>query len=604
MQSPLHHGVRSWCFPLCALSIFCFSLLSTAEPPDGERPVRVLALTYGDKEAPGLILMIEQLEARLERDLKRPVWVSVESYGEAAAGHDEQYQKLWLQLLARKYGSEGIDLIVAFGVFPLELISRYQNELLPHTPRLYFALGQAPSQSYPHTHGYVWKFNFAPTVELALAQNPDAKHLLLVYGQEDLDRTLVALAMPTLQEGVRHSGRSVSIDSIPNGTFAAMCDQLKHLPADVVPIFITFHRDSAGKSFIPARVVSQFSAASSRPLYGIDTAYIGRGIIGGSLADFATMADQMGKMGAEIIRGNPPSTEAQIMPDLRSVIFDWKEMKRFGMRTDQLPAGSQVINREPGAWELYKQYILLGLSLLAVQALLIILLLRQRYTLRRDQEHIQDLSSRLIHAQDDERAHIARELHDGINQELAMVTMDLQKIDAALPDSSSRSTVQQVWRQIIDVSNDLQKMSHNLHSVKLAHLGLVTALKGLTQEVATHEQIEVTFETHQVPERVPDEVSLAMFRVAQEALRNASRHGKAKLVNVVLSFEDGWLTLSIEDHGQGFDVSRAARGLGLMSMQERMRLLHGRLKLLSSPFSGTSIHASAPVPTAARAKSA
>ena len=606
MKPPLHRGAWSRWLHLCAFLIFY--LFANTTPAlgavDDQRPIRLLALTYGDKEAPGLVSMVEQIRTRLEGDLRRPVWIYVESFAEAAAGHDEKYQAMWLELLQRKYGQQEIDLVVTFGIFPVELMARHGSELLPNTPRLYFSLGEGPSRPFPNTYGYIWKFNFAPLAELALAQNPDAKHILLIHGHGDLDFGLVALALPSIREGVRHSGRSVTIDSTPADTFEGLCNRLRHLPDDVVPIYLSLHRDSAGQSFIPSQAITGLAAAANRPIYGTDTACIGRGIVGGSLADLEMMADKLGMTAVEILRGNPPTTEPQTMPDLQSLIFDWKQMKRFGMRMDQLPPGSRVINREPGAWELYKRYILLALFAFSLQALLIVLLLRQRYTLRRDQQQIRELSSRLIHAQDDERAHIARELHDGINQELAMVTMDLQKIDAALPDLSTRSTVQQIWRQIIDVSNELQKLSHDLHSVKLAHLGLVSALRGLTQEVGTHEQIEVTFQARQVPERLPNEVSLAMFRVAQEALRNASRHGKAKVVNVVLFFEDGWLTLSVNDHGQGFDPSHAVRGLGLMSMQERMRLVHGRLKLHSSPASGTSIRASVPVDAVARVKSA
>ena len=551
-------------------------------------PIQILVLAYGDKDSEGILTITEHLRARLESELQAPVWMYSESFAEPSIGHDPGYEREMLKLLQRKYSAQEIRLVVTIGSLPLHFATHYQEELLPKAPRLYMCIGAGPATALPNSYGYIWKFNFAPTVDIALSQQPTAKRLLLITGTGVLDRSLAELALPSMQEGVRRSGRPVAIDFIRVGTFDQVREQLAHLTAETIPIYISYHADTAGQSFVPLRAVTQFAAVANRPIYAPVSSYLGRGIVGGSLADAEAMGDELGKAAAQILRGTPPSSNPQLLPDRQIVAFDWNQMKRFGIGLDQLPPGSRLINRQPGLWELYKHYVLVALALLVLQASLILLLLRQRAILRRDKQEISNLSSRLIQSQEDERARIARELHDDVNQQLALIAIELQNLQSDLPDGASTRT-QEIWQRAVNVSRDVGQLAHDLHSAKLKHLGLVPALKSLASEFASHEHIEVSFQSSDVPNGVPPKVSLALFRIAQEGLRNASRHGKAKLVNLRLTSQDGRLALTIQDQGSGFDVSRRSQGLGLISMRERMRSVQGDFQISSQLGTGTKI---------------
>jgi signal transduction histidine kinase len=215
----------------------------------------------------------------------------------------------------------------------------------------------------------------------------------------------------------------------------------------------------------------------------------------------------------------------------------------------------------------------------------------------RSLESIQEMSGRLIHAQEEERCRIARELHDDINQQLALLGIEIQRVEEALPEVAApmRARLKGIWEKTHEISQDVQRISHQLHSSKLEHLGLTAALKSLLQEFTRKYRIggQIRFRDIQAP---PDkEVSLTLFRVAQEALRNVGKHSEATNIRVELVGESvGWL-MRISDDGVGFDASaKIFGGLGMISMKERLRFVDGELSVWSRPGLGTQIEARVP----------
>lgn len=212
-------------------------------------------------------------------------------------------------------------------------------------------------------------------------------------------------------------------------------------------------------------------------------------------------------------------------------------------------------------------------------------------------ESIQEISGRLLQAQEAERCRIARELHDDINQQLALLGIEIQRVEESLPETAApiRARLKEIWRKTYEISQDVQKISHQLHSSKLEHLGLVAALKSLLHECTRKYRVggQIRFRDISTP---PDsEVSLTLFRVAQEALRNAGKHSEATNICIELVGETGGLLMRISDDGVGFDASpRLGCGLGMISMEERLRLVNGGLSILSSPGLGTQVEARVP----------
>jgi PAS domain S-box-containing protein len=229
-----------------------------------------------------------------------------------------------------------------------------------------------------------------------------------------------------------------------------------------------------------------------------------------------------------------------------------------------------------------------------------ILIFAEDITRRKQMEEaISGVSGRLIEAQERERGRIARDLHDDICQQLALVSIELEQVQRKLPDSVSehRSQVGKLRKRIMDISTDVQMMSHELHSAKLSYLGAAVAMRGFCREFAEHHKFDIEFESRDVPRQLPPDVSLCLFRVLQEALHNAAKHSGVKRFDVQLWATLGEVHLTITDLGSGFDTEAAmkGRGLGITSMQERLKLVKGELTITSHPTSGTSIHARVPL---------
>ena len=215
----------------------------------------------------------------------------------------------------------------------------------------------------------------------------------------------------------------------------------------------------------------------------------------------------------------------------------------------------------------------------------------QRGRRRRAEKEAAGLSGRLLTAHEDERRHLARELHDDLTQRLARLA-----IDAGLLERTAGGDASQMRRDLVRLSEDVHALSYRLHPSLLDDLGLVEALRAECDRVASHGDVRVEVNTDDVPDTVPNEASLCLFRVAQEALNNAVRHGRANAMTVLLSARGSGLQIAVSDNGSGFDPKRSRdhASLGLASMRERVRLLHGEFDIESTPGRGTTVVAWVP----------
>jgi len=218
---------------------------------------------------------------------------------------------------------------------------------------------------------------------------------------------------------------------------------------------------------------------------------------------------------------------------------------------------------------------------------------------KRSEEIVGSVSRQLIEAQEQERMRIARELHDNTNQRLALLAVEIEQIKSDFPlgVAELHARLEKIRRSAEDISRDVQALSHELHSSKLSYLGLIAAMQSACNEFSAAQKVEVVFENRDIPSRVPPEVSLCMFRILQEALHNATRHGKARKVQVQLWGTPDEIRLLVMDLGAGFDLEAARKGpgLGLLSMQERVRMMKGTLSIETHPGFGTAIRVSVPV---------
>ncbi len=212
---------------------------------------------------------------------------------------------------------------------------------------------------------------------------------------------------------------------------------------------------------------------------------------------------------------------------------------------------------------------------------------------KKAEQALTDMTRKLIAGQEQERARIGRELHDDINQRLAMLALELEQ---PYDPSEFQKRVQEFRDELRQISDDVQALSHNLYATKLEYLGVLAGMKSWCKEVAERQKLDIDFRSD-VRSALPLDVGRPMFRVLQEALHNASKHSGVKRIEVQLREDSGEIHLIVRDSGKGFDVEAAlqGKGLGLTSMRERVRLVNGTIEIQSKPMGGTTIHVRVPL---------
>ncbi|MCI0336699.1 MAG: PAS domain S-box protein [Acidobacteria bacterium] len=219
--------------------------------------------------------------------------------------------------------------------------------------------------------------------------------------------------------------------------------------------------------------------------------------------------------------------------------------------------------------------------------------------LRRSHTQIRDLAGKLIFAQEEERKRISRELHDDVNQQLAALVMAVSNIQRRLPDpeGSVSNQLTNLQNRIVKLSDDVRLLSHELHPAVLEHVGLVAALKSYCPEFSRREEIEIKLTIDNCGETIPPNVALCLYRMTQESLQNIARHSGAREASIRLANHNGDIHLTIADKGTGFDLEQAKRkgSLGLVSIEERVRLLGGSLRIKTQLGLGTELQAQIPL---------
>jgi len=205
---------------------------------------------------------------------------------------------------------------------------------------------------------------------------------------------------------------------------------------------------------------------------------------------------------------------------------------------------------------------------------------------------------RLIEAQEEERCRIARELHDDINQQVALIIMKLAQCEQHLSDHDVeiRDPIRDVRERLGHLGKDVQALSHRLHSSKLDYLGLAPAARSLCREISEQHKVDINFSEAGIPRSLPRQISISLFRVLQEALQNAIKYSGARHFTVEIRARSGTIELVVRDRGVGFDPQAAMKhqGLGLISMRERMQSVNGELSIDSQPGKGTTVKAGVP----------
>jgi signal transduction histidine kinase len=517
---------------------------------------------------------------------------------------DPVYQAGFRDFLRVKYTGRRFDVIVAVQDVAVEFLAKHRNDLFPGTPFV-FLTNTRPGPRPENSTGIVAGLSFGGTLVLAAALQPAVRHVFVVSGASARDQVYETAARAQLQQ----FESSVTITYLSGLATKDLEARLRRLPPNSIVYFLIVYRDGAGEFFAPLEFLDRVTAVANAPVYSWVDSAMGHGIVGGRLRDQQAQAAALSHLVLRVLRGERADSIPLSSPDPDVNQVDWRQLKRWGISEARVPPGTRVNFREPSPWERYSAYILGAVAVLLIQTGLILGLLVQGRRRRRAEEEvrgseaqlrtthrrIKDLASRLLSAQEAERSRIARELHDDISQQLALLTIDLELLARGGGPAHLDGLVHEAVNRAQEIATSVHDLSHRLHPAKLRLVGLASAVQALLREVS-QDDIDVTFTHHDIPSTLAPELTLCLFRIVQEALQNAVKYSQAKTVSVHLARTVRGLTLSILDDGIGFDVNAAwGSGLGLVSMRERLDAIGGVLEIHSERGVGTRLMIWAPL---------
>jgi len=701
---------------LIAVSCIVFGCLGEAQT----KPIRrILILNEVGTSYPLIKLVDRGIQTALATSPYRIEFYR--EYMETVLFPDPAVQQQFRDFYIQKYRDRKPDVIITVGSSPLNFMVEVHRRAFPGVPIVFCIPNALPGSLVLDSDFTGVEGDVAPGATLAVALRllPETKHITVVGGTAPYDRQQQAEVKKQLKPYEGH----FDISYLTDFAMPVLLERLRHLPKHTMILLTAIGKDAAGTNFNSAEAGPLVAAAANAPIFSLSDRFLNHGEVGGDVSSGAEQGRVAGSMALRLLNGEKPQ-DIPVIQQSAIYMFDWRALKRWGMKESALPPGSIVLNRLPSFWDVYKYYLLPAILVLLVQAIVIAALLWQRSRRRKaeaelmrseekfsrsfrhsplaititsandcryvdvneaferhsgwkrdevigrtpfeiglwvdpDQrigflkqllasgsvrdfevrfrtkdgqtrtglgsaevievngercalsviaditerkaaeEALSTVSRRLIEAQDAERARIARELHDDINQRLALLRVNLTTLKQKLPaaEASTGTQIEDACAEMADLGNDIQALSHRLHSSRLEYLGLDAASAGLCREVAERQKIEIFVDCQGIPKDLSSDISFCLFRVLQEALQNAVRHSGATKVEVAFTSSLHEIKLMVRDSGIGFDPATAptGHGLGLISMRERLKLVDGQLSIDSKLQRGTIILARVPL---------
>jgi signal transduction histidine kinase len=600
----MRHRAFRRCRLLALLVLVCARPVHADSASDGAKQVLIL---YETRRTAQLVVTADR---EIPNILSNSSPQGVDYYAEfidQVRFRQRDYQRAFCEFLVSKYKGKQFDLIIAMGDNALEFVNGTRAELYPATPVVFFASGPSPRRP-PNSTGVLGRLNLTGSIALALALQPDLTQMFVVNASDDTNGGYEAEARMQFKQ----FANQLAFTFVSDLNRLDLEARLAMLPPQSAVYFLIYNRQGSAEHARTLDYVDRLTAIANAPTYSWVDSALDHGIVGGSLKSQVAQAQAVARLGLRVLQGERADSIPVASADLNINQVDWRQLRRWGLSEARVPPGTAVLFREPTLWDRYSVYVVAALAAIVIQSALIAGMLVHKRRRRRAERHarenaaklrssyerIRDLGGRLLGAQEAERARIARELHDDVSQQLALLAFDLDLLrgEASIQRRHADRVVQGAFDRAQGVARSVHALSHRLHPVRLQMLGLVASLHGLARELSAPD-LPILFSHEDVPIDVPEEITLCLFRVVQEALQNAVKHSAATRVSVHLSGTHvNGLLLTIDDDGIGFNVEEAwTCGLGLLSMTERVESVDGVLNIRSTPGRGTCLEVAVPL---------
>ncbi len=512
--------------------------------------------------------------------------------------------------IGRKYQGRRIDVVLAITNESLRFALEHRASAFPDAAIVSVGL-DAPDEIVrregPGIAAMIVGIAHAHTLNFALALHPSTEQVFVIANSGDRPN------MDSVRAELSGFSQRVRLTYIEETTLPRLLDAVKAIPPRSLLFYIWHSVIVPGQVTYSNEIAQLVAEAAPVPVYGSSEFYVGLGIVGGVMRTTRGTGVRAAEMALEILDGtraaSMPVEDAQLVP-----IVDWRQLQRWDIDEASLPQGADIQFRTPTAWELYRDSIIAIAAVLAAQLMLIAGLLAQRHrrrraeettrrseaTLRASYDRIRQLTGRLINEQEAARAGLARDLHDDMCQQLVFVSLAVSQLKGSsgeIQDAEAQEAFSDLEQKTQGMFNGIRRLSHDLHPASLRLLGLGPALKTHCAEVAKGYDVEVIFKAGGEMRQLHQDTAVCLFRIAQEALRNGVVHGGARRFVVSLARSDDHVELTVSDDGHGFDLEvarRNASGLGIVSMEERARVVGGDMQITTGLNQGTTIRVRCP----------
>jgi PAS domain S-box-containing protein len=349
-----------------------FALLFAVSVAAQEPARRILILSSYEPSFPAVVTFNQSVTSTIRNASSSRVEFFYEFQGNFRIPNTK-YESELVALLQHKYEGENINLILVLGAPALKFLLKHEPVLFPDIPKLYYfhdETEQTAHTLWPHVTGVFANIESDKTLDLALALLPETQNVAVVTGNSDQDKFLRAEARKKFRA---FEGR-LQFTYLTDLTIEELTEKTATLPQRTVVIYLSFFLDKRGNTYSGPEALSKFQPTANAPVFGISETYMGAGIVGGNVLDFQALGRRMGEVALQIMAGE---TAREITPQTAAnmTVFDWRELRRWKLDENRLPAGSIIRFREPTLWVRYKWYVVATALALLVQAALIAWLL-------------------------------------------------------------------------------------------------------------------------------------------------------------------------------------------------------------------------------------
>lgn len=527
------------------------------------------------------------LTAELQKQFNRPIAFS-EMDLDVRWGDVGSRETLIAKLLENRATGAHLDLVIAVGPPAIQFWLKYRDAVSAAVPMIAIARGGLFERDmFRASDVGIWtEFGFSQVVEDILAARPSTRHIVMIFGNSDAERLLATQARTELAG----YADQITLEFTNDLSLSAVQKRLGEIPSEAAVFYGIFNSDVTGAVLRSESALIAIRSVSRAPIFGIFDYQLGNGIIGGRLIQTELAGQKAAVAAASLLRQQSVAEPWQVIP-LSNPVYDWQELQRWGIESTSLPRQSAVRFYPPSLWDQYAGWVVGAIAVVASQSLLLIAIFTQS-RLRRGAERAQaSLSGKLITAHEDERRRIARELHDDLSQRLARLAIDVALANNDVRGEAASATLRGVRSDLKQINHDVHDMCYRLHPALLEDLGLAIALSAECKRVRHETQANFVESIDTLSDQLPPDVALCVYRIAQEALHNAVKYSEADNIELRVECHRKQLILSVIDDGTGFTMKdyKSEMGLGLLSMEERVKLVGGQLEINSQINRGTRV---------------